>query len=377
MLLLAAASTVAFTPFSATIASASVRARMPSCLVLDDAVAKLSEVQGLLLDYVVDSLNLFANPEVVEPEVRTFIAEQPKQDSTTLGLEGARALAAERVVSGKSKAEVTWCSSLDVRQGGESASTLTMCVASHSNGGHRLALCLAQIALRPCSRRWNNPTIGIPHYLCATGVSGGMLRLSISFLDRAEAGYETRQPDGSYPEPTSREMFALASTRKELEANYYTAEAVAWCEGLRSASLPVPAEVASLPLALGGPLALEALYPLTSEHLDLVTAAMVASVERWLGWMAEAERLDQRKTMLTFAHDAKVRATAAAVTRARLAARFGDRGIALAAADAGPMDIADRGAAQNAAASSNFDASEQDRSAVDMQRLADEGRSIY
>ena len=50
--------------------------------------------------------------------------------------------------------------------------------------------------------------------------------------------------------------------------------------------------------------------------------------------------------------------------------RFGgEAGAVLAMADAGPMDIKDRGSAQNAAATTNFDDSEKDASSVDLQKM--------
>ena len=44
---------------------------------------------------------------------------------------------------------------------------------------------------------------------------------------------------------------------------------------------------------------------------------------------------------------------------------------------AGPLDIADRGGAMTSAASTNFDASEQDASSRDMQKLSADGNSLY
>jgi len=88
--------------------------------------------------------------------------------------------------------------------------------------------------------------------------------------------------------------------------------------------------------------------------------------------MAVAEKTDQRKTMLTFAHDTKLRAQLRAYLAADLTRRFGAGVMDVADANEGPMDIADRGGAMNTAASDNFDASEQDASSRDMMKLADE-----
>ena len=79
---------------------------------------------------------------------------------------------------------------------------------------------------------------------------------------------------------------------------------------------------------------------------------------------------------MIFAHDAKVRAMCYAASLHLLPYWFGAEGEALVQADAGPLDIADRGSAQNAAASTNFDDGERDASAVDMQALIDGGTQM-
>ena len=81
--------------------------------------------------------------------------------------------------------------------------------------------------------------------------------------------------------------------------------------------------------------------------------------------------------MLTFAHDTKLRAQLSAYYNAVLVGRFGAAAAELAAANEGPVDIADRGGAMTSAAGDNFDASEQDASARDMQILSSQGSSYY
>ena len=203
---------------------------------------------------------------------------------------------------------------------------------------------------------------------------GNSLALAVDFRPRAEAGYETRLPDGSYPEPTDRNMFAQGSTRKELAEAYFTPEAEEWCAGLQSAAGATAAATPSIPTApVGGPLRIDVVMPLSEEAVDAACAACEGAVARYVEWMGAAEKLDQRRTMMVFAHDAKVRATCMALSTASLQARYGDAGETLALADSGPLDIADRGSAQNSAATTNFDDDSRDATSRDLQRMVEDG----
>jgi hypothetical protein len=57
------------------------------------------------------------------------------------------------------------------------------------------------------------PLNDVPHLITRTVVKDGSVDLFIDFRPRAYAAYETRQADGSYGEPTSREWFNFKSAR--------------------------------------------------------------------------------------------------------------------------------------------------------------------
>jgi len=220
---------------------------------------------------------------------------------------------------------------------------------------------------------WNSPQVNVPHFYWAAAVEDESLSLTVDFRPRAAAGYDTILPDGSYPQPTSREMFMMGSIRKELAEAYFTENVVDWFMSVKAVDGAVTAVPPTVPVPCAGPLLLDLVMPLSEAAVDVACAACEAATAHWISWMESAEKLDQRRIMTVFAHDSKVRASCLGMTTHRLERRFGaEAGSTLAAADAGPMDIANRGAAQNAAAADNFDASEKDASAMDMQRLLDE-----
>ena len=61
----------------------------------------------------------------------------------------------------------------------------------------------------------------MPHLYWACGLidGGSSLSLVVDFRPRAAAGYETVLPDGTYPEPDSREAFALKGVRTATPRN--------------------------------------------------------------------------------------------------------------------------------------------------------------
>jgi len=278
--------------------------------------------------------------------VTSFVNEEKKKSSSELGLEEARRMAeAKHAAPAKKKAEVTWCSALEV-------------------GSPEL-----QLLTLTC---WNTPQVDVPHLHTSVGVTPAGLEVTIDYRPRADAAYDSVLPDGSYPEPTSREMFMQGSIRTDFAERFFTPEAVAWPDATRAtpsaSGVPTPAWYS-------GPLLVEITLPLTDGGVEAAAAACSAATERWVAWMGEAERLDQRKTMSTFAHDTKVRAAVTAHTAAQLARFFGDAGVEIAAEDAGPTDLAERSGAQRAAAETNFDADERDQTAQDMINL--QGKSLW
>ena len=283
--------------------------------------------------------------------IRTYINEKPKEDSSTLGLEGARKLASaattRTATTSGPRCDVSWASGLYINSPPFSLATVTA---------------------------WNNPTVFVPHFFSAVGIVDNQIALCVDFRPRAEAGYETVLDDGTYPEPTNREMFQLGSTRKEMAELFFTPDAMAWADSLRA--LPGAEAAKTLPRACAGPMLVDVRLPATDASLAAAAAACGEAAEMWINWMAQAERLDTRKTMLVFAHDAKARAISLASSSAMLEKRFGASAAEVAAADAGPLDISNRGGAMNQAAGDNFGDSEKDASAQDAMLIAAQGGGL-
>ena len=141
---------------------------------------RLASAQAAALQSIVSANNMYASDPVQFPltsgqaSVKPYIPEAPKRDSEALGLEAAREAASARSVNAP-KGEVAWCSSLSCD---EQLWSLTA---------------------------WNSPQINVPHFYWAAGLveRGQKLALTIDFRPRAEAGYDTVLPDGSYPEPSA------------------------------------------------------------------------------------------------------------------------------------------------------------------------------
>lgn len=281
---------------------------------------------------------------------------------------------AERVVdtSAKPKADVAWASALKL--GGASPKFSLTCWNTpqadmlRCDATRRTAARLRGRADRtpPCLAQ-----VDVPHFFASAGVSDGAIDLHIDYRPRAEAGYDTQLPDGSYPEPTSREMFMLGSVRQDYAERFFDADAEAWLNSLKQLEGAVVATPPNSPQGVAGPLLLDVRLPLSDAALAAAAAAYSTAAMRWVFWMRSAEKLATTKTMLTFAHDTKVRGLVYGATVAALSARFGAAGRDIAAADSGPLDIADRGSAQNQAASTNFSDEEKDQTAQDMLALGD------
>ena len=126
-----------------------------------------------------DEFNL--QPAGAVANVRSFV-NQEKLVHEGLEASRERALAADNAAAGL-KRPIAWLSALGVSRAEDCLYTLTA---------------------------WNLPVVDVPHLYTSVGVSGGAIELCIDFRPRAEAGYLSRLPDGSYPEPTSREMFMEA-----------------------------------------------------------------------------------------------------------------------------------------------------------------------
>mmetsp|Transcript_84878 Transcript_84878/g.169584 ORF Transcript_84878/g.169584 Transcript_84878/m.169584 type:complete len:201 (-) Transcript_84878:212-814(-) len=183
---------------------------------------------------------------------------------------------------------------------------------------------------------------------------------------------------------------------------YYTSEAHEWSMAVRTSPGATPGRFSLNSAGLMSPLAINVRLPLSEASIELACAVAEAAVTRWLEWMKVAPKQDQVKTMKIFAHDAKVRPSAVAAMAAKLDALLqghafidesdettrdeaipvggiadGGLGWEIAVADAGPLDITDRGAAQNQAAQSNFGEDERDAASVAMQQIAAEKGAGY
>ena len=174
---------------------------------------------------------------------------------------------------------------------------------------------------------------------------------------RAAAGYETALPDGSYPEPDSREAFALKGVRTEFADMYFTDGVTSLIASLKETAGAAASSTPSVPKATAGPCLLDVTIPMSddSSAIDAACRACEGAVDAYLKWMASAEKLGQVKTMNIFAHDSKVRGLCLQSSITLMESRFGGtHGKMVAMADAGPLDITDRGSSMNNAAKDNF-----------------------
>ena len=315
------------------------------------ATAAFATTHAATLEFIVKELGLHPSDEFnLQPagavaNVRSYV-NQEKLVHEGLEASRIRAQAADNAAAGL-KSPIAWLSALGVSRAEDCLFTLTA---------------------------WNLPMVDVPHLFTSVGVSGGAIELCIDFRPRAEAGYLSRLPDGTYPEPTSREMFMEASTRKDLADRYFTADAEAWRSTVLATAGAQPLAAHCAPPESAGPLMLSLTLPLSETGVNAAREACVVAASSWVEWIVAAEQLDQRRTMTTFAVDSKVRAICSAATAQVLQARYGaEVGAELAQLDAGPVDLADRSSSMAQAASTNFDSSEADQSALDMQRLVEQG----
>ena len=237
-------------------------ARHAPIVALDQATAtaELQKAQAAALNRVVNELGLFELGPFETPlgNTRSFANEPPTADSAQLGLEESRRIAQGEVQkTGTKRCEVSWCSALNMVGAGQSLSALTC---------------------------WNTPVIEVPHLFSSVGATASAIELTIDFRPRADAGYDTALPDGSFPEPTDRNMFMQGSLRKDFAAAYFTPEAEAWCAGLKAAA-GASVRQRSIPTGCAGPLLLELSFPLTDASLAAAAAACDGAVALWLGWM--------------------------------------------------------------------------------------------
>ena len=176
--------------------------------------------------------------------------------SESLGLE-VRAIASSDTAA--RRGEVSWCSQLLSREWGS------------LRGG-------------------NNPTVNVLHLSRSAGgwtASPHHRRLPAA----RRGGYETVLPDGTYPEPTDRTMFGQGPTRGS-EA-YFTPQTTAFADELKTAAGVVIRSRPSSPDRPSQALLVDVADVKSDAAIDAAKQRMSTGVE----WMADAERLDQRRTM--------------------------------------------------------------------------------
>ena len=210
------------------------------------------------------------------------------------------------------KDNVAWCSALNI-----AGST-----------------CLSSLTL------WCGPIYGVPHLITRTVVTDTSVDLFIDFRPRAYAAYETRQEDGGYGEPTSREWFGYSSARAENEQLFFTPEVASWADGVRSQGEAKPKATGD-DLLYRGPLAIDISLPASDSSVDMCAKACSDAADIWLKWCDETEPLPAgMKVTSTYAYDTKMRAQMFGVMREFYDQLYAGKGQAIAAADCGPLDEA-------------------------------------
>ena len=182
---------------------------------------------------------------------------------------------------------------------------------------------------------WNGPEIDVPNMFASATASTDGIDLYLDMRPRLDAGYDE---DPNMP-PTTREGFVRIANRERYDKIYFTQEARAAAAALLSAgnSFSAPTDVVQgratdRPGSVAGPLLVNARFPLTEESLALCCSALVATVDRYSKWMAEAEPVPWVTTRIVYDRDCQVR-----LVLYQKAAK--DYGVELAAADAGEMGM--------------------------------------
>jgi len=206
------------------------------------------------------------------------------------------------------------------------------------------------------------PLVEPPHLLCRLGVSlDDAVEFSQDYVPRADAGYILQGDDGEYPEPASRGEFEMRSRRREF--------AVRWFDDARG-----DLDAIGPAWALGeGPLCVDARLPLSGAALTTAIDTRTAAVERWIGWVNDAEPVKQVKSQLLFAYDVRARARCNAACERAFVDTFGATvGLDdLLEVALGPPDMADRTSSMSAAAADhNF----REYGKGEMRRMVDDDR---
>jgi len=180
----------------------------------------------------------------------------------------------------------------------------------------------------------------VPHLIARTHVTDNSCDLFIDFRPRAYAAYETRQDDGGYGEPSSREWFGYKAARDGFEQQFFTPDVDSWAAAIRNQGTPKPKATGD-DLLYRGPLTIDISLPASDDSIALCAKACSEAADHWLKWMDTTEPLPAgMKVTSTYAYDTKMRAQTFGVMAGLYSGLFGEQGRSLAAADAGPLDEA-------------------------------------
>ncbi|KAJ1635986.1 hypothetical protein T492DRAFT_962231 [Pavlovales sp. CCMP2436] len=216
-----------------------------------------------------------------------------------------------------------------------------------------LALCGADGSSLHAITAWNTPTVDVPALRTRLGISDGMIDLLIDYLPRLNGGYEACGTDGSFPEPDSRGAFAQAGVRSAYDKAFFTREAREWHAAVsasagaeRVSPDPESSRVAGrrqFGESAGvsyGPLLLSLRLPLTDAGAEVAVRALEHGAGQWLRWMADPARSSWMSNRMQYDRDCQVRQSVYRAEAAAFEGRFGEWGLALAAANAGRHDQA-------------------------------------
>ncbi|KAH8047679.1 hypothetical protein JL722_12940 [Aureococcus anophagefferens] len=152
--------------------------------------------------------------------------------------------------------------------------------ASDLSAGRRRHRELADGVVRPAQ--------DVPHLVARTTVTADAVDVYVDFRPRAAVGYETALPDGSFPEPDSRDAFMARGKRDDLEKRFYGGLRD-WRAGVAGAPKPAPAsETEAL---MRSPVAVDVSLPAGADSVATAAALCADAAKTFLAWTAEDHAL--------------------------------------------------------------------------------------
>ena len=191
----------------------------------------------------------------------------------------------------------------------------------------------------------NGPLSDVPHLSSRCVIGDDGMSLFLDWRAREYGAYEMVQEDGSYPGPDKlgRDAFTYGSARKNMEEKFYTAELAATMAATRAAleggtdGAPVNDEDAKT----RGPLALDVRgIPITDANVAIVVGAMATAAEAWLGWQQDETHVHPAGARVNgqYVFDTPAKQNMYGALLETYRGLYGDDGVAMAAADSGPLD---------------------------------------